>query len=48
METPKVRDQLLAMGTRPVGGTSQDFTAFVQKQVALWKKVIADNKLQQN
>lgn len=47
MQTPKVRDQLLGMGTRPVGGTPQEFTAFVEKQNALWKKVVADNNLQQ-
>jgi tripartite-type tricarboxylate transporter receptor subunit TctC len=47
MQTPKVRDQLLGMGTRPVGGTPQEFTQFVEKQNALWKKVVADNNLQQ-
>ncbi|TFZ02814.1 tripartite tricarboxylate transporter substrate binding protein [Ramlibacter henchirensis] len=46
LQTPKVRDQLLGMGTRPVGGTPQEFTAFVQKQIAMWKKVVADNNLQ--
>ena len=47
LQTPKVRDQLLGMGTRPVGGTPQEFTAFVEKQNALWRKVVADNNLQQ-
>jgi tripartite-type tricarboxylate transporter receptor subunit TctC len=47
MQTPKVRDQLLGMGTRPIGGTPQEFTAFVEKENALWKKVVAANNLQQ-
>ena len=47
LQTPKVRDQLLGMGTRPVGGTPQEFHAFVEKQNTLWKKVVADNNLQQ-
>jgi tripartite-type tricarboxylate transporter receptor subunit TctC len=46
MATPKIRDQLLAMGTRPVGGTPQEFTAFVENQVAMWKKVIASAGIQ--
>ena len=46
MQTPKVRDQLLGMGTRPVGGTPEEFTRFVEGQIATWKKVVADNKIQ--
>jgi tripartite-type tricarboxylate transporter receptor subunit TctC len=46
LQTPRVRDQLLAMGTRPVGGTPTEFTAFVENQVALWKKVVASNGIQ--
>jgi len=46
LQTPRVRDQLLAMGTRPVGGTPQEFTAFVQNQVSMWKKVIESNGIQ--
>jgi tripartite-type tricarboxylate transporter receptor subunit TctC len=47
MATPKVRDQLLGMGTRPVGGTPEEFTKFVENQVVTWKKVVADNKIEQ-
>ena len=47
LATPKVRDQLLGMGTRPVGGTPEEFTKFVANQVAMWKKVVADNKIEQ-
>jgi tripartite-type tricarboxylate transporter receptor subunit TctC len=46
MQTPRVRDQLLGMGTRPVGGTPLEFTAFVQNQVTMWKKVVASNGIQ--
>jgi tripartite-type tricarboxylate transporter receptor subunit TctC len=46
MQTPRVRDQLLAMGTRPVGGTPQEFTAFVQNQVSMWKKVVSSSGIQ--
>ena len=47
MQTPKVRDQLLGMGTRPIGGTPEEFTRFVADQIALWKKVVTDNKIEQ-
>jgi tripartite-type tricarboxylate transporter receptor subunit TctC len=46
MQTPRVRDQLLGMGTRPVGGTPLEFTAFVENQVIMWKKVIASSGIQ--
>jgi tripartite-type tricarboxylate transporter receptor subunit TctC len=41
LQTPAVREKLLAMGTSPVGGTSEEFRQFVEKQVATWKKVMA-------
>ena len=41
MQTPAVRDKLLGMGTTPVGGTSAEFTKFVETQVATWKQVMA-------
>jgi tripartite-type tricarboxylate transporter receptor subunit TctC len=46
LQTPKVRDQLLAMGTRPVGGTPEEFTKFVANQISTWKKVVKDNKIE--
>lgn len=46
LQTPKVRDQLLAMGTRPVGGTPEEFTRFVANQITTWKKVVKDNKIE--
>jgi len=41
LQTPSVRDKLLAMGTTPVGGTSAEFAKFVETQVATWKRVMA-------
>jgi tripartite-type tricarboxylate transporter receptor subunit TctC len=46
LQMPKVRDKLLASGTRPVGGTSAQFQAFVENQVATWKKVMAATGIQ--
>ncbi|QJR12087.1 hypothetical protein DSM104443_03170 [Usitatibacter rugosus] len=46
LQAPTVRDKLLGMGTRPVGGTPQEFTKFVENQVSMWKKVIASNGIQ--
>jgi tripartite-type tricarboxylate transporter receptor subunit TctC len=46
LQTPRVRDQLLGMGTRPVGGTPLEFTAFVENQVTMWKKVVTSNGIQ--
>lgn len=41
LQTPAVREKLAAMGTTPVGGTSAEFTKFVEMQVATWKQVMA-------
>lgn len=41
MQTPAVRDKLLAMGTTPVGGSSAEFSKFVETQVNTWKQVMA-------
>lgn len=43
---PRIRDRLIASGTRPIGGTSAQFQAFVENQVATWKKVMADAGVQ--
>ena len=37
---PAVRTRLEGMGTRPVGGTSAEFAAFVASQVATWGEAI--------
>jgi len=41
LQTPAVREKLAAMGTTPVGGTSAEFSKFVETQVATWKQVMA-------
>jgi tripartite-type tricarboxylate transporter receptor subunit TctC len=46
LEVPQIRERLLKMGTRPVGGSSEQFQAFVAKQVSTWKKVMADAGVQ--
>jgi tripartite-type tricarboxylate transporter receptor subunit TctC len=48
LKMPQVRDQLLAMGTRPVGGTSAEFQSFVENQVATWKKVLHEAGISPN
>lgn len=42
LEMPEIRERLLKMGTRPIGGSSEQFHAFVAKQVSHWGKVMAD------
>jgi tripartite-type tricarboxylate transporter receptor subunit TctC len=46
LEMPRVRDRLIATGTRPIGGTSAQFQAFIENQVATWKKVMAESGVQ--
>ncbi len=41
LQMPSVREKLAAMGTTPVGGTSEEFRQFVENQVATWKRVMA-------
>jgi tripartite-type tricarboxylate transporter receptor subunit TctC len=40
---PEVRERLLALGTEPVGGTPEQFTAHIKSEVIKWKKVIEDS-----
>jgi tripartite-type tricarboxylate transporter receptor subunit TctC len=42
LKMPDVRAGLEKMGTRPVGGSSQEFQTFVTKQVATWKSILAN------
>ena len=37
---PEVREKLYAQGVEPVGGTPQEFTAFLNAETAQWAKVI--------
>jgi tripartite-type tricarboxylate transporter receptor subunit TctC len=46
LQMPSVREKLAAMGTTPVGGTSEEFRKFVENQVATWKRVMASVGIQ--
>jgi tripartite-type tricarboxylate transporter receptor subunit TctC len=41
----EVREKLLAQGVEPVGGTPQEFAAFLNNETALWAKVIRSSGL---
>ena len=38
--SPKVIEQLAAVGSEPVGSTPEELTAFIRAEVAKWSKVI--------
>lgn len=42
---PDVRERLLAMGSTPVGGTPEEFSAFVKQEIARWGKVVRDGNI---
>jgi tripartite-type tricarboxylate transporter receptor subunit TctC len=42
---PEVKDKLLAIGLEPNGMSQAEFTAYIQADLAKWKKVIADAKI---
>ncbi len=42
LEMPDVRNTFREQGVVPDGGSAQDFSAFIDQQMALWKKVAAD------
>jgi tripartite-type tricarboxylate transporter receptor subunit TctC len=39
---PEIKERFLQLGIEPVGGTSAEFTKFLQDEVAKWAKVIKD------
>jgi tripartite-type tricarboxylate transporter receptor subunit TctC len=41
VKSPDLRDKLKGAGTEPVGSSAEDYTAFVQSEIAKWGKVIA-------
>lgn len=45
LNSPDVRDRLVAMGSDPVGSTPEQFAAYVKSEVARWGKVIRDNNI---
>ena len=42
---PEVREKLYAQGVEPVGGTPQEFAAFLSAETAQWTKVIRASNL---
>jgi tripartite-type tricarboxylate transporter receptor subunit TctC len=44
---PEVKARLLALGVEAEGDSSADFSAYVKNEVAKWKKVITDAKINQ-
>ena len=40
LATPDLRERMLATGADPVGNTPEQYTAFVQNEIAKWSKVI--------
>lgn len=42
LKDPKVKEKLLAQGAEPVGGTPEEFAAFVRKEHDRWAKIIAE------
>jgi tripartite-type tricarboxylate transporter receptor subunit TctC len=42
LQTPAVREKLLAQGVEPVGGTPSQFRAFLKAEMEQWAKVMKD------
>jgi tripartite-type tricarboxylate transporter receptor subunit TctC len=45
LNTPDVREKLIAAGSDPVGSTPEEFLAFVKAELARWGKVIRENNI---
>jgi tripartite-type tricarboxylate transporter receptor subunit TctC len=45
LHMPDVRQRLESMGSNPVGGTPEQFGAYVKQEIARWGKVIRDNNI---
>jgi tripartite-type tricarboxylate transporter receptor subunit TctC len=45
LEMPDVRERLESMGSNPVGGSPEQFGAYVKQEIERWGKVIRDNNL---
>jgi len=40
LRLPDVRERIVALGAQPVGGTPQEYAAFIRTEIAKWDKVI--------
>ena len=45
LNTPDVREKLVAAGSDPVGSTPDEFHAYVKQELARWGKVVRDNNI---
>jgi len=48
LEAPNLRESLVSQGADPVGNTPEQYTAFVQNEIAKWAKVIPAAGIQGN
>ena len=42
LKLPDVRERIVALGAQPVGGTPDEYRAFIRSEIAKWQKVIRD------
>jgi len=47
VNTPDIKERLLSLGVEAEGDSSEHFSAYVKDEVAKWKKVIVDAKINQ-
>jgi tripartite-type tricarboxylate transporter receptor subunit TctC len=45
LNMPDVRERLESMGSNPVGGTPEQFGAYVKQEIARWRRVIRENNI---
>jgi tripartite-type tricarboxylate transporter receptor subunit TctC len=46
LQLPDVKPRLLAIGVEPSGMSSAEFAAYIKADIAKWKKVITDAKIE--
>ncbi|HUP94405.1 MAG TPA: tripartite tricarboxylate transporter substrate binding protein [Burkholderiales bacterium] len=42
LKLPDVHERIVALGAQPVGGTPQEYAAFIRSEITKWQKVIRD------
>ena len=42
LKLPDVNERIVALGAQPVGGTPQEYAAFIRSEITKWQKVIRD------
>jgi len=45
LKVPDVAERLSGLGAEPVGNSPEQFAAFIKAEIAKWKKVIQDAKV---